>query len=527
MVAWVIWATVVIIHCTATTEATIQATIPWNNFVQCPFQSTFGLAFVQAPTSDLAGKYPVQFWRAGIPVIASQNPSDSTKVDLSCPGVECPLLGQGYGLFITGRQQCSYCGGCCAVRGPTCPTARWAQNSITRQPVTLPYKPGDACICDECRVCQPGTQQIEDCFAGFYSSTTFASGDVSTTLITSRPTGCSAEGCNGVTSWCRNGISQRCTSYSGQLYSPSTKAFGQVVDIRACSSSYPAIYGWCQDCSNGKIRVSSATPCGNGLVQLEAYVASKLDANALDPFEGSSNPFTVMTDTGTLARMINLGNADCVPLGPGYYKSSPMIFSECPVGVYCPDGVNWYLCPQFTYNPNTQMGDPATACRVCDVSSCDNGEYIVTSMQGQCGNEAWSAHPPPSPSYGSNYRTSANALCLPCPVGMYCIRPTTAILESFRAAALGLPDATDPGLQVRPCSCSNIPGQYMYMDVVAGCNPNTPGQYLPPVCMPCPSGMNCTLGPTNATACPVGTYGGPTGSSECIPCDTDACPGEC
>lgn len=73
------------------------------------------------------------------------------------------------------------------------------------------------------------------------------------------------------------------------------------------------------------------------------------------------------------------------------------------------------------------------------------------------------------------------------------------------------------------CTCPGSIGSYM-LDIVNGCNSAAIGQYKPPICLPCPSGKDCT-NPSAPVDCPIGTYGAKSGAGGgCIKCDTAPCP---
>lgn len=144
---------------------------------------------------------------------------------------------------------------------------------------------------------------------------------------------------------------------------------------------------------------------------------------------------------------------------------------ECPVGYYCPEGLNEPLpCPKGTYNTYTKSKDIDRCLECPKGSACD-----VTGI--------------------SDYKRKM------CPPGYYCEKgafvPVACPPGTFRpnqgAGALG-PEIYDPNAQLDNAACYRcVPGYYC----------PTKATVVPELC---PAGEYCRLGSQFGTKCPAGFY---------------------
>lgn len=166
----------------------------------------------------------------------------------------------------------------------------------------------------------------------------------------------------------------------------------------------------------------------------------------------------------------------CDPNPQGMYASPtiPHLPQTCPIGKYCPDGLEALNCPAFTYQDQTGQA----ACKKC--LPCNPGEYMVTDLA------SYAIENKLNPSSISNYcgtniasqRTSSQRICKPCPAGFYC-----PVFKDMSQATNGV---------MFPCSTCFEPGKYPDASSAStSCNKNLMNQTRDTVCLDCPVGSIC------------------------------------
>ncbi len=429
-----------------------------------------------------------------------------------CQDARCPTLRTGFELlrsWYTGFyywNQCYYCGDACNMN---------AGQPVCRQG----YRPtsyDSSCRCVTCTMCNPGYYEpTGECSRGIWP---YIAG-----LTSPSSSSCTNSGCDGHRyggSWCRYNQRISCW-YSPEdyvlpiVYNSDLGKSGTMHVLRYCSPYYPSVFGWCESCPEGRITTDRCSSYMSSIYsKVNGYNVFEYATN--DPFQlYFSNMGGFSSHWTYYKRVLHAGQATCGSAALGSYVAADGRGVLCEKGYYCPDGWNKYTCPSYTYsNQGSQV------CLSCE--PCSSGTYMEISpmstelMYGlaPCGKPA---------------SVQSWPLCKDCPVGRYCIWMTSTILNLIWKAYFQ--GGTMPSLG-GPCSCSGGAGTFI-MDIVNGCNPFQAKQFKPPVCLPCPSGKDCTnfINPVN---CSVGTYGGITGSGKCIPCDTKPCesgsyrpPGQC
>lgn len=189
---------------------------------------------------------------------------------------------------------------------------------------------------------------------------------------------CSADGCTGGEggSWCRNDTKTPCPSPftdGVRAYNSQTKTWGSIYHLLDCLPYHPPVEGWCEDCPTGKVPASQCQPS----IDL-AKIQLLGDADVL----GVSRvllqvAYGLESQWWDNRKTVRLGQ-DCVDPGAGSYTPAPNYeVTICPPGGWC-NGTHGFLCPQYTYRQEVG-GTYPFSCYLCDLTGCEEGEYIETS----------------------------------------------------------------------------------------------------------------------------------------------------
>ncbi|XP_014845642.1 PREDICTED: uncharacterized protein LOC106919650 isoform X3 [Poecilia mexicana] len=239
-----------------------------------------------------------------------------------------------------------------------------------------------------------------------------------------------------------------------------------------------------------------------------------------------------------------LGHA--FPCPPGTVQrrlgaSSPDACSPCPAGMFCsqfglsqPSGLcqEGYFCPAGSTSPNSTESQSNST----NHHLCPSGHYCPSG----------SGHPLPCPvgSLAISQGLKAAEECPPCPPGLYCDSPAMSDLSvalPCRAGYVCLSGSSSPspsdGSHGYPCpagyscpvgSAREVPceaGTYSPAPGAARCLACPRGTLCPSSATrepsTCPAGHFCPAGTVVPQACPIGTFNNQTGAhslSACLPC---------
>ncbi|KAJ7990480.1 hypothetical protein DPEC_G00300750 [Dallia pectoralis] len=297
---------------------------------------------------------------------------------------------------------------------------------------------------------------------------------------------------------------------------------------------------------------------------------------------GTADPLTCPVSTfSNLTKLVS--QEGCVPCSPGFYCDKPGLTAPtvnvCPEGYYCPgnsSSKDQYPCPAGTINPNSGMTSPH-ACLACPpglycgspglsgVSGRCSAGYLClsravsgTPVDGVTGDlcprghycpEGAVPHPCPVGFYSNTTGNTQLSDCLPCDAGFvcatrglsfpsdlcqagkYCPYRHNSSLPGYITCSAGhmCPQGSGNQVPCAPGTYQDQPGQALCATCPAGfyCSASThpvtgevTGTSTP---LPCPMGHYCPPGTQSGVEfpCPVGTFGGQTGTSDkrvCVPC---------
>lgn len=461
--------------------------INYNYGIQCPSKpwkswETSQISQWNTQVTDwVDGNHPIVFLHVSHPVSGKQS------VYATCPHSQYTKPSLARTASVSGYE-CFYCGTGCD------------ESTCTPGLQHFSVGVGLNCKCRDCTKCPAGQREVTPCQ------------DAADTV-------CSADMCDGTINYCNQGRVLQCHAgeVGSRIYNTVQSRWGTIVQVKACTPSSDTVLGWCRDCAQPKVSTNLCTET----------VASILLSNTFNNFLELSNYWWIERTTVDVTGQVD-GGKHCVDMSDGYYYSD-RVAVPCPKGSYCTSS-QLKVCPQFTYNLLTTQSSIAS-CLPCQVTSASPtcqaaGMYIITEMYSTVYESNINIITPPISSFldGSVSRTTqpypcGNRLnsvmfrinpypaCRECPIGFYCplmLTPSNlAVIRTNLSAMVLRCSLCTPGLQS--------------MNVVQGCDPRLPKQYLPPKCEPCPRGYDCS-DPIVPVSCGPGTFADYK-QMECTQCD--------